>query len=415
MTNYILIRFNIFLGLLLFFLSCKEETKQESSEAETSSAALQILTSPVTGQSSLPYLTTDNKSIYLSWVEQQDSIAYFKYAQVRDSLWSTPDTIASGTNWFINWADFPRIAVNNNTILAHYLQKSDSGKYTYDVRYVLKAVDSSWSNPTILHNDATFSEHGFVSMLPYDNNFFVTWLDGRHTIYEDVNKNMMSLRAAIINSQGDKEVDEVIDNRVCDCCQTSAAITSVGPIVFYRDRSDSKNEVRDIYKVRWQDSVWSQPEIVFKDNWKINGCPVNGPNSDAKKNTVAVAWFTAANDKPKVQVAFSDNAGERFDTPIRVDSGNPLGRVDVVLLNEQEAVVTWLEKRADNNDEIFAVKVSVDGVRSQIISIASSSAKRSSGFPQVELLGDKLYFAWTQVSQKEQTVVTAVAHIDLFD
>ena len=34
----------------------------------------------------------------------------------------------------------------------------------------------------ILHSDGVKSEHGFVSIIPNDNNgFYVTWLDGRNT------------------------------------------------------------------------------------------------------------------------------------------------------------------------------------------------------------------------------------------
>ena len=41
--------------------------------------------------------------------------------------------MATGSNWFVNWADFPAHAINENLILSSYLKKSDSGTYTYDV------------------------------------------------------------------------------------------------------------------------------------------------------------------------------------------------------------------------------------------------------------------------------------------
>ena len=51
-------------------------------------------------------------------------------------------------------------------------------------------------------------------------------------------------------------------------------MTADGPVVVYRDRSEQ--EIRDISIVRLHDGKWSQPSSVFEDNWKINGCPVNG-------------------------------------------------------------------------------------------------------------------------------------------
>ena len=35
-----------------------------------------------------------------------------------------------------------------------------------------------------------------------------------------------------------------LDDRVCECCSTSAAMTANGPVIVYRDRS--ADEVRDI-------------------------------------------------------------------------------------------------------------------------------------------------------------------------
>ena len=39
-----------------------------------------------------------------------------------------------------------------------------------------------------------------------------------------------------------------IDARVCDCCQTDAAMTSEGAVLIYRDRSD--DEIRDLLRRR---------------------------------------------------------------------------------------------------------------------------------------------------------------------
>ena len=54
----------------------------------------------------------------------------------------------------------------------------------------------------------------------------------------------MSLRSAIINSEGEIIEESEIDNMVCDCCQTSLTVSDNIPIVVYRDRT--KNEIRDI-------------------------------------------------------------------------------------------------------------------------------------------------------------------------
>ncbi len=398
------------LSLALCAIACKQEP-HDPAKAQHEPQLPQIMTSPVLGNSSLPHLFVAQDSVYLSWVEKlEDGRHAFQFASTKDTVWSPIDTIATGNNWFVNWADYPTMTQNGDEFLATFLQRSDSGKYTYDVRYTVKKRDSLWRKPKILHDDGIPAEHGFVSLLPYGENFFATWLDGRTTVAENPAERQMTLRAAVINREGHKLEDFLLDDRVCDCCQTAAAMTSTGPIVFYRNRSKDDEEVRDIYYTRAMDTLWTEPKPVFKDNWKINGCPVNGPRADAHGENVAVAWFTMANEKPKVQVSFSKNAAKSFDTPIRVDEGNPLGRVDVVMADEKTAVVSWLESR-DNEDVIMAMRVDTDGVRSPAIEVARSSSERSSGFPQMTLLGSTIYFAWTRSIDEQKTVV--VAHLDI--
>lgn len=127
----------------------------------------------------------------------------------------------------------------------------------------------------------------------------------------------MTLRYAAIDRKDNLSHEAELDNRVCECCQTSAAVTSDGPIALYRDRSQS--EVRDIYIVRQVNGSWSAPQAVHADNWQINGCPVNGPSVAAAGRCVVVAWFTSVGDTPRVKVAFSEDAVASFNEPIQID------------------------------------------------------------------------------------------------
>ena len=66
------------------------------------------------------------------------------------------------------------------------------------------------------------------------------------------------------------------------------------------------------------------------DGWQIEGCPVNGPAIDTDGGRAVVAWFTAANNTPKVKVAFSGDDGVTFGKAFEIDKGTPSGRVDVI-------------------------------------------------------------------------------------
>jgi hypothetical protein len=173
------------------------------------------------------------------------------------------------------------------------------------------------------------------------------------------------------------------------------AMTARGPLVAYRDRS--ADEIRDISYVRRDASGWTKPQALRADGWKINGCPVNGPQVDAIGNDVATAWFTAANEQQRVYVAFSNDGGATFGNAITVDDGKPAGRVDVVLLNARTALVTWLEQTAAGG-EIRARRVPRDGKAGASIKIADSGTARATGFARIARAGQDVWFTWTEQS-----------------
>jgi len=308
-----------------------------------------------------------------------------------------PRTIATGEDWFVNWADFPSLAIfPDSSMAAHWLARSGPESYAYDVR-ISRSYDggTTWTLPLTPHRDSTQTEHGFVSLFPApDGNPGAVWLDGREMTGGEGKHGggNMTLRYVSLPRDGDPSGGVVLDEKVCECCQTSAAVTSEGPIVVYRDRLEG--EVRDISIVRWSDDRWSSPQTVSRDGWTINGCPVNGPAIDASGSRVAVSWFTAAGDTPRVKIAFSRDAGATFDGPIVVDDGSPSGRVDIVLLDDGSAMVSWLERVAGGG-ELRARQVWMDGRLAPSMTIAPSGTARSSGFPRMVRSGEKIVFAWT--------------------
>ncbi len=378
---------------MAFVNSCKQSNEREEVE-------IYPIKVPSGAESSLPYLVSNAKGMLLSWVEKsRDSTIIFKYARLQNDVWSESKEIMRGDDWFVNWADFPIIAENNGNMFSHVLKKSSQGTYSYDVKLnVLPNEEENWINDLPLHTDSTTTEHGFVTALPYGkDSFFLTWLDGRNTGGEghDGHSGAMTIRAAVVSSDGIVSNDTLLDDRTCDCCQTTAAITTNGPVVIYRDRS--VNEVRDIAIVRKVNGIWTEPKIMHNDQWKIHGCPVNGPKAVALDNNLVVAWFTSANDRPTVKVIFSADGGENFDEPIEIESGNAMGRVDALLLDKENALISWMEK-SEKGAQLKVVKVNKSGNKGAPIPIADLDASRTSGFPQMELVGDKVYFAWTNVN-----------------
>ena len=405
MKSYTFCGLAILIGLLI---SCSEPLKRDAE-------LVNHIDSPAGENSSLPNLFSNGDKTLMSWVEKKgDTLASLRYAKLKDGEWQTPHEILQGTDWFVNWADFPMIAENQGNLLSHVLKKSSAGTYSYDVKLnVLPKGSINWATNLALHTDGTQTEHGFVTAVPYKaGSFFVTWLDGRNTLEkEDGSRGAMTLRAAIVSERGEVSKDILLDNRSCDCCQTTAAITTNGPVVIYRDRSEE--EIRDISIVRQVEGKWTAPKVIHSDNWQINGCPVNGPKVASLGNNLAVAWFTAAGDQPKVNLVFSNDGGEHVDPPIQVDEADAIGRVDIVLLDEDTAIVSWMESK-DSKAQLKAVKIARTGKKSEAIIVTQMDGSRNSGFPQMELVGDKVYFAWTDFTKDVSKIKTAYVSVVQF-
>lgn len=399
---------------ILLFLFISFSTRVVGQDNKTPLIPLQELDSPAATASGEPNLYTGpDGRVYLTWIEKKGDNAHaLRWAVRKGRGWSEPGTIIEAENLFVNWADFPSlIASPDGALVAHWLVKSGPDTYAYDVN-IARSTDGgkTWSKPLAPHRDGTKTEHGFVSMLPSVNGrVFAVWLDGRN-FKEDshgghgTSSNEMTLRYASIDSKGHPSEDALVDPRVCECCQTSAAMTSEGPIVVYRDRSDK--EVRDISIARLIKGRWTEPRILHPDGWEIHGCPVNGPSVSAQGRRVAIAWFTAAKDAPRVKLVFSTDAGQTFGQPIQVDEGSPVGRVDVEVLGDGSALVTWLERTA-NGGEIKLRRVQPNGARDEAKTLSVSSIARTSGFPRMARAGNDVIFAWTQPGNPNQ-VRTAV-------
>lgn len=387
----------------IFLFACDNPEKSARDQKEI----LELLPSPVDSVSAEPYLFTDkNGMVYLSWIEIAKGTSFLKFSSLSNDEWSKPVVIASGDNWFVNWADYPMLASDGDgNMIAHILEKSNNGTYTYDVKlFVSSDKGVNWSPSGILHDDGKKAEHGFVSLLSDKGHYFASWLDGRNTAMDgstghgEGHHGAMSLRAANITKTGLKSDEWELDNRVCDCCQTSATLTANGPVVIYRDRSEL--EIRDVSIVRLVDGKWTKPKPIFSDNWKISGCPVNGPRADALGNNLAIAWFSAPDKMGKVQVTFSNDGGATFTSPVKINKSETIGRVDLVLLDDKSAMISWME-----GSEIKAARVYSNGKKEPSMVIASSSESRSGGFPQMTKSGKRVIFAWSDT--KEKTIRTA--------
>ena len=343
--------------------------------------------------------------VWLSWLERSGEGHRLRVARFDGEGWGDAVTVAAGDGFFVNWADVPSVVEaapvdgRGGEMLAHWLAKTGGDTYAYGV-FLARSTDggATWRPIGTLHDDDTPAEHGFASLLPApDGGFDAFWLDGRAM----PGGGAMTVRAARV-VDGEPRDATVLDDRVCECCQTSAARTAGGPLVVYRDRSE--DEVRDVRAVRRTAAAegggaWSEPVPVAADDWKIAGCPVNGPAVAADGERVVVAWFTGAGGRPRVRAAISEDGGAHFGAPLEVDGAEPLGRVDVALLtggldaaDDGAAAISWL----GGDGGIRLRYLSPDGRLGAPRRVATTSTERASGFPRLAATDGSLQLAWTE-------------------
>ena len=354
--------------------------------------ACALLVPPTSSGAIAPNLVEHDGGAWMTWIEpvnDEKNIVALKCAKF-DGKWGNPRTIVQGNNFFANWADFPEMCIaKDGTMFVSWPQQSGPGTYAYDIA-VARSDDAgeTWSLMGTLNDDRVLGEHGFVSLVPEgEHGIRAFWLDGRAMTGEGhmgEGGGDMQLRTAIIDDAVQKS--ELLDPRVCECCGTDAAVVDGEAVVIYRDRS--KDEIRDISMT----ALGRTPKNAFVDNWKIDGCPVNGPSLDVRDEVVVAAWYTAPENKPSVYVAFSDE-------PIKI-SNSILGRVDVVLMDKDTATVCWIEPNGDTASVMLA-DVEVDGKVYNRRTVASVSPSRSSGFPRIAKVQGGILVAWTDLDRTQ--------------
>jgi len=373
--------------LLIFCIVCFNSCQKQS-----------FLLPPISTNSKYPNLTETDRGLAIVWYEQIINGYAIKWSEFNGRSWSKPIIVTSEKEYFVNWADFPSIFYNGkNHFVVHWLEKNGDGTYDYVVK-VSQSFDrgKSWSSPIIPHTDKKLGEHGFVSFFNASNNKVgLVWLDGRNMMGEDDGHGygQMNLYSTTIDKDGILGQEILLDNRVCECCPTSAVNIQNDILVAYRDRT--LDEIRNINIVRWNNSSWQTPKTLHNDNWKIAGCPVNGPKLAVRENNIAAVWYTTPEENPIIYLSFSKDGGNIFDSPIRIDNGNPIGRVDCIWLDNDRVLVSWMEMGKKSTNILFSV-VSMENDNSTPIIVTRILPERSSGHPVISRYRDSIFLAWTE-------------------
>ena len=117
----------LYLSLVLLFCACQNDTKTGMTKA----LLIKEIASPCKKGGEPNLFVSETGQIYLSWVEQlNDTTNALLFSILGKDNWSAPQSIAQGSDWFVNWADFPSLVAykdQGQSLAAHWLQKSAAG------------------------------------------------------------------------------------------------------------------------------------------------------------------------------------------------------------------------------------------------------------------------------------------------
>ncbi len=360
-------------------------------QAEDSTPAIRDLTVPSKpGAQCSNIFSAADGTLHLTWSEpgshESERILCYSRLPPDSTQWSSPRVIVRTPHLMENWADFASlVAADDGTLTAQWFQRPEDSSARGYAGWFSRSHDAgaTWQPPRPLGQE-------FVSLAPLsDGRTLAVWLE--HLPKPDNGSRppstepAMQLRSCILDAAGDVQQRWTIDPDVCTCCQTTLAVMPDDTVlVAYRGHTSS--DVRDHHVATFSNLTWSQPRPLHPDGWQIAGCPVNGPAADARGRTTAIAWFTAAEGVARVQARFSRDGGTHFETVSRIDLGNPVGRVDLVMQSDASALVTWLEAKSDKAVAgIYVRRIWPDGTVSMATLLAEASQSRASGFPRLAL------------------------------
>jgi len=334
-------------------------------------------------------------SVILSWLEpNEDGTAALQFSLRRDGAWSQPVTIAGRLLFSRDRASAPGvIALSSRNLIAYWSQKPANKERSANAIELFMAVSTDggghWSSPALVNRSAAQpgEDNGYASAAALnDTDAAFIWLDGRNWEKEK----HVQLMSRTVRADGTMSGVSLLDPDTCTCCSTALVRTGSGLLAAYRGHTPEN--IRDVSLIQNRAGAWSQPRVVHPDFWHIEACPVNGPHLDTDGARTSLIWFSAPQDQPAVKLAFSEDGSATFAPPLRIDTGNALGRAQVVLLPNQSAVVFWLENKSGT------ARLMTRHIRNRALCDEpfELSQGRNIGYPHAARVTDGILLTWAE-------------------
>lgn len=375
------------------------------------------INSPTHSGASVPTLSIGgDKAFYLVWVEPaSEKVNRLLFAKWDGKQWSSSHTITEDSSVLAHISGEPKLlALDEQHLAAAWMATTKGAKdpeaTSLQVSFS-KDGGSTWSAPTPSSDDKTEGEHEYASLYSLNSQFGMAWLDPRRTAPAEARKAHSHEPAATIlmattfTKEGGHGKEFVMADSVCDCCPISTVTAAQGPVMVYRNRDH--DETRDIYITKFEGTNWLPGHPVYRDGWRIEGCPTNAAHVDVLGEEMVVAWFTGAGDIGRVKVAYSSDSGDHFDEPITVDEDRPVGHVSSVALPDRGAIISWVG-HSGSNRALYTQEIHANGQRGLRQTIQNYPSNAALGFPVMAQNSREILLAWTDSEGSKVRVARAL-------
>jgi len=343
---------------------------------------------PAPPSSRHPVLDRDGDGLIVSWIEPRSKRGeVLRYARRTHDGWTGPSGVGSPDEPRLlraNWSDPPQVRVlDSGDRLAIWSRARGAGN-SFDVVLARSPAGAAWGDVTVVGERRGPGQRGWTTLIPLGGSAFgLAWLD--------VAGDATRLRYQRWDGSSPGPV-ETLDEDVCPWCRLSGVRFDGRPVLAFRDHGP--DELRDVALIRHGAEGWGAAEPIHRDGWITAGCPVSGPALARSGTGLAVAWFSAADDTPRVVVATSTD-GSAFGLPVRIDAGDPVGRVALEGWDDGSLFVSWLE-RVGTDAEVRLRRIAPDGTLDEPITLGRSETGSAAGFPRMARSKDHVYIAWTR-------------------
>jgi len=267
----------------------------------------------------------------------------------------------------------------------------------------------SWSPAVTVNDDGKPVSHSFqTAAVAPDGTIYIAWLDGRdgRGATDGATGGTTSIYMTKSTDAGRTWAKNVrVGTNVCPCCRVTWGFVNGKVIVGWR--YVETGDIRDIYVATSEDKgeTWGKPAPVFKDGWKIKGCPHVGPAMAVMNGKLYVTWFTEGANDPAIYLAVSSDAGKTFATRTKLSVGTTDPTHPQIVVNEDRLGVVFQARDAKAKGGwgkmgVYYREIHADGAMSALV--RAGEGKGTLTYPTAQLgLSGRIFLGWTETVEGE--------------